>query len=118
MTMRSKLALIVAAGGAFLCLQAVGVYADDAAVKHGKEVFDTAKPKCSACHSIADVGNKKGPLDGVGKKLSAAEIREWIVNPKDMTTKMKAERKPMMPAYPKLTKEDVDALVAYLGSLK
>jgi cytochrome c1 len=35
-----------------------------------------------------------------------------------MTTKMKAERKPMMPAYPKLTKEDVDALVAYLGSLK
>jgi hypothetical protein len=31
---------------------------------------------------------------------------------------MKAERKPQMKAYPNLSKEDLDALVSYLVSLK
>jgi hypothetical protein len=35
-----------------------------------------------------------------------------------MTRKMKAERKPPMRAYPNLAKADVDALVAYMVSLK
>ena len=54
------------------------------------------------------------------KALAAtgAEIREWIVNPKAMVEKTKATRKPDMPAYPKLAKDDVDALVAYMVSLK
>jgi hypothetical protein len=60
----------------------------------------------------------KGPLDGVGSKLTADEIREWIVNPAEMTKKTKAERKPPMRAYPKLAKADLDALVAYMVSLK
>jgi hypothetical protein len=29
----------------------------------------------------------KGPLDGVGSKLSADEIRAWIVTPAEMTKK-------------------------------
>ena len=40
------------------------------------------------------------------------------VNPKAMTEKTKAERKPPMRAYPNLEKADLDALVAYLVSLK
>ena len=36
------------------------------------------------CHAIAGAGNKSDPLDGVGKKLSAADIRAWIVTPKEM----------------------------------
>ena len=47
-----------------------------------------------------------------------AEIKEWIVNPKEMTTKTKAERKPPMKAYPNLPAADVDALVAYMQTLK
>ena len=74
--------------------------------------------KCSMCHSIEGKGNAKGSLDGVGSKLSAAEIRQWIVDPKTMTEKTKAERKPAMKAYPNLPAADVDALVAYLESLK
>jgi hypothetical protein len=35
-----------------------------------------------------------------------------------MTEKTKAERKPPMRAYPNLPAEDVDALVAYMLSLK
>jgi mono/diheme cytochrome c family protein len=74
--------------------------------------------KCSLCHSIAGKGNPKGPLDGVGSKLSAAEIREWIVNPKAMATKTGATRTPAMRPYSDLPPADLDALVAYLQSLK
>jgi mono/diheme cytochrome c family protein len=81
----------------------------------GEQVF--VDQKCGVCHSIGDKGNKKGPLDGVGAKLSADEIREWIVDAKGMTAKTKAARKPVMRAYT-LPKDDVDALVAYLATLK
>lgn len=73
--------------------------------------------KCSLCHSIAGKGNLKGPLDGVGSKLSQTQIRAWITDAKGMTAKTKAERKPEMKAYT-LPKEDVDALVAYLSTVK
>jgi mono/diheme cytochrome c family protein len=98
-----------------LCLGvAAAASAQDLKAK-GAQVF-TAQ-KCSLCHSIAGKGNAKGPLDDVGSKLSADEIRSWIVDAKGMTAKSKATRKPEMKAY-SLPKEDVDALVAYLSSLK
>jgi hypothetical protein len=35
-----------------------------------------------------------------------------------MTRKTKSERKPAMRAYPSLSTDDLDALVAYMASLK
>lgn len=84
-------------------------------VDAGKMVY-TAQ-KCQVCHSIGGVGNKKGPLEGVGKKYSAEELRQWIVDAPGMTAKTKSDRKPLMKSY-KLSKEDTDALVAYMQSLK
>jgi mono/diheme cytochrome c family protein len=81
----------------------------------GEKVY--ADQKCSLCHSIAGKGNAKGPLDDVGNKLKADEIRAWITDAKAMTEKTKATRKPAMKQYT-LPKDDVDALVAYLSSLK
>ena len=86
------------------------------AVEKGKEVY--AAQKCSICHSIGGTGNKKGPLDDAGSKLSASDIRSWIVDAPTMATKAKADRKPAMKAYSTLSKDDVDALVAYMSSLK
>lgn len=80
-----------------------------------------AANKCTQCHSIEGKGTavaKKGPLDGVGDKLSEDEIRQWIVDAPGMTKKTKATRKPVMKNYEKLPKEEVDALVAYMKSLK
>jgi mono/diheme cytochrome c family protein len=88
--------------------------AQDAKAK-GEKVF--VDQKCSLCHSIGDHGNKKGPLDDVGSKLSATEIRQWVTDAKSMTAKTNATRKPAMKQYT-LPKDDVDALVAYLSSLK
>jgi len=91
--------------------------AQDAKVEKGVKVY--ADLKCSMCHAIAGKGNAKGALDEVGTKLTAAEIREWVVDPVKMAAKHKAERKPLMPAkYAALPKDDLDALVAYMSSLK
>ncbi len=91
--------------------------ARDAKLEKGAKVF--ADQKCSMCHAIAGKGNAKGALDVVGSTLKAEEIRQWILDPVAMTAKAKAERKPPMPAkYASLPKDDLDALVAYLSSLK
>ena len=90
---------------------------DAAAIKKGEGVY-TAQ-KCSTCHQIAGKGSKVSPLDGVGKKLSADDIKQWITHPTEMTAKAKSTKKPPMPAkYGKLPAADLDALVAYLHSLK
>ena len=89
---------------------------DQAQAAAGQKVF--AAQKCSICHAIAGQGNQKGSLDGVGSKLSADEIRLWLLNAPEMAAKIKAERKPAMKVYATLPKDDLDGLVEYLSSLK
>ena len=104
---------------AFALISSAGIAtAQDAAqVKKGLEVYGAQK--CSMCHAIAGKGNKANPLDGVGKKLSADDIRSWIVSPIEAAAKAKSAKKPPMPAkYGKLPAADIDAMVAYMQSLK
>jgi len=90
---------------------------DAAAVKRGEAVY-TAQ-KCQGCHAIGGKGYKANALDGVGKKLTTDQIREWILHPKDMATKAQSKAKPPMPdKFSKLPQADIDALVAYMQSLK
>ena len=89
----------------------------DDVVKKGAQVY-TAQ-KCQTCHSIGGKGKTTNPLDGVGKKLSADDIKAWIVTPTEMTKKSGSTKKPPMPnRYSKLPAADIDAMVAYLASLK
>ena len=103
-----------------VCAGAIAIFAASASAQDtakGAKVY--ADQKCSTCHAIAGKGNAKGALDDVGTKFTAAEIREWIVDPVGMTAKHKAPRKPAMTAkYAAVPKDDLDALVAYLSSLK
>lgn len=90
---------------------------DDAQIKRGQQVYSAQK--CSTCHSIAGKGNKQNPLDGVGSKLTADQIREWIVNPVETAKKANSTKKPpMLNKYSKLPADDIDGLVAYMASLK
>ena len=83
----------------------------------GQQVY--AAQKCGVCHAIAGKGGKDSPLDGVGAKLSAADTKQWIVEPVAMAAKVGSTKKPPMPKkYDKLPAADVDALVAYMQSLK
>ena len=89
---------------------------DKGAAARGETVYNAQK--CSVCHSIAGKGNAKGPLDSVGAKYSAEELRQWLIAPRVMSEKTKSTRKPLMPEYTKLSKEDLDGLMAYLGAMK
>jgi mono/diheme cytochrome c family protein len=64
---------------------------------------------CLACHQIGARGNG-GPgdsLDGIGARRSPAQIRRALLKPE-----------PPMPSYRQLSPANLDALVAYLGSLR
>ena len=85
--------------------------------KKGESIY-TAQ-KCQICHSIAGKGGKVSPLDGVGTKLKADEIQQWITHPTDMAAKAKSTKKPpMQDKYGSLSAADLEALVAYIQSLK
>src|SRR5215213_9056960 len=107
-TVTSKLLPLAALSIAFVLTgRPAAAGQDAAAVKHGEEVY--AAQKCSLCHAIAGKGKAANPLDGVGAKLSADDIRQWITHPAEMTAKTKSTKKPPMPAkYGKLPAADVD----------
>jgi mono/diheme cytochrome c family protein len=98
---------LAAAGG--------GAAQDAAKIAAGKKVFDDNK--CLACHALEGKGMKKYPLDGIGSKLSAEDIRKWIVSPAEMEAKQ-AVKQPLKMKAAKLPPADLDALVAFLESLK
>lgn len=101
---------------AFGLVLLAGSGASAATPEDGAKVY--AAQKCGICHAVAGKGNAKGALDDVGRRLSADDIRQWLTSPKEMAAKHKAERKPPMKSFATLPKEDVDALVAYLMTLK
>jgi cytochrome c553 len=77
--------------------------------------------QCSKCHHIAGKGAKIGKLDGVATKLSAADLRKWLTAPAEMEAKLKTKPVVKMSSKVremKLTDPEVDALVAYLQTLK
>jgi hypothetical protein len=93
---------------------------DPKAVDQGKKLYATYK--CDKCHMIAGRGSKKGPLDGVGTKLSAADIRRWFTNTAEMEAKLdKPPKGTDSMANALKTKgiepAEVDQLVAYMLSL-
>ena len=97
------------------CLAVAGVASaqDAAKIEKGKAVFDSAKPACKTCHNA-----KKNPLDNYGATGTAADAKAWLRTPKEMFAK--TGKKGAKPAFgpDKISDEDLDALAAYLVSLK
>jgi len=90
--------------------------AASAVIDRGREVY--AEAGCAGCHAIDGEGNPRNPLDGVGSNLSPEEILHYtIADPvvaEDLAPRVVAAKK----AYATLPPEDLDAMVAYLSSLK
>jgi cytochrome c2 len=108
--------LFTVAFGVTLAAGAQALAAQGGSAEKGKQLYTTQK--CAMCHSIGDAGNKKGPLDGVGTKLKAEEIRQWMLSPNVMAEKTKSTRKPAMASYTKLPKDDLESIIAYMQTLK
>jgi cytochrome c5 len=105
----------IASGAVLAAIVALPVALSAQDIEKGKAVY--AANKCKTCHAIEGQGNKKWPLDGVGKKLSTDDITKWIVTPAEMEAKLAEKPKVKMKAY-KLADEDLKALVGYMASLK
>jgi mono/diheme cytochrome c family protein len=89
----------------------------DALISAGRKVYE--QQKCATCHQIARRGNSRFPLDGVGAKLTPEQLRRWMTDTADMEAAL-----PRLPAIRmsevkfRLNARELDALVAYLASLK
>jgi len=113
--MHRTVVLLAAAGVALLCSARPATAQDNARAEQGAALFTSQK--CTLCHSAAGKGNPKGALDNVNATHKADDIRQWILDPEGMRAKAKATRTPAMKPI-KLTADQVDALVAYITSLK
>lgn len=94
----------------------------EALAKQGKEIF--LKQTCIGCHAIAGTTaqGKVGPnLTNLGERPTLAagiventteNLKAWIKNPQDIKQGVK------MPAHPQLKDDELNAIVAYLQSLK
>jgi mono/diheme cytochrome c family protein len=85
----------------------------------GKQLY--ASRTCARCHMIDGKGNKMSKLDGVASKMSARDMARWLKTPAEMEASL--DRKPKVrmssrKSLKTLTDADVDALVAYLMTLK
>jgi mono/diheme cytochrome c family protein len=88
---------------------------DKTKIEQGAALF--VSQKCTMCHSANGKGNPKGALDGVASKQKVTDLKQWILDPEAMRAKTNATRTPAMKLI-KLSSEQVDALVAYIASLK
>ncbi|MCG6116672.1 MAG: cytochrome c [Aquimonas sp.] len=88
----------------------------DAQLQRGRAVFEAND--CQRCHSVDGQGSPRSPLDGVGARLSAEELLHFSVADEsvqdDLAPRAIAAKRP----YAELPTADLEALVAYLGSLK
>ena len=95
---------------------APGTAPDPKLVANGRKLFETEK--CNICHLAEGKGNKKLSLDGIAAKMTMADIRKWIASPAEMTAKLAKKPAVAMPKKADLKDADVDALVAFVLSLK
>jgi cytochrome c2 len=76
----------------------------------GEQLF---KQKCTMCHVVKGKGGQIGPeLTKIASSMKEADIKSQLENPK------KRNPSTSMPSFKSLPKSDMDALIAYLKTLK
>ena len=81
----------------------------------GREVYNAQG--CSSCHAIAGVGNPRNPLDDVGARRTAAELRAWITGTGSASEQLAPAVVRRKQRYLELPEAELQALVDYLASL-
>jgi cytochrome c553 len=82
----------------------------------GRALYDSAG--CARCHSVAGVGSPRYPLDGVGARRPPAQLRAWTVGAEALADSLPPATWRAKQAFQAMRPENLDALVAYLGSLR
>ncbi|MBE9515799.1 MAG: cytochrome c [Proteobacteria bacterium] len=89
---------------------------DPQRIEAGRQVY--VQQRCARCHSIAGKGNLRYPLDGVGEKRSAEELRNWIIGADVLQGVLLGRVFRLKQAHKELPSDDLDALVSYMQSLR
>ena len=82
----------------------------------GIKVFQ--EQKCSLCHSIAGVGSPRSPLDGIGDRRPASELRDWITGSGSASNGLAPSIIKRKQRFHEISTNEMEALILYLSSLK
>ncbi len=82
----------------------------------GRESFKSLG--CSTCHSIAGAGNPRHPLDEVGSRWTAEQLRAWITGTGFAAERLPATTVARKQRYTSIPPEQMDAIIAFLSALK
>lgn len=85
-------------------------------IKAGRQVYD--EQGCARCHSIAGKGNLRNPIDSVGTRLNAKELRDWVVGADSLKGVLPEGILNFKKSYRELPVEDLNVLIIYLQSLR
>lgn len=91
------------------------VVIDSKRIETGRQIYQ--QQSCGFCHSIAGQGNPRNPLDGVGKKRTASELRNFITGADTLQGLLTTSIRKRKQRYKELSADDLDALVIYMQSL-
>lgn len=85
-------------------------------VAAGRLIYE--QQSCARCHSIAGEGHPRNPLDGVGVRREAAELRDWITGAETLRGALAPSTLELKQAYGELPDAALEDLVSYLRSLR
>jgi cbb3-type cytochrome oxidase cytochrome c subunit len=85
-------------------------------IEVGRKVYK--QQTCSRCHSIAGEGNPRNPLDNVGARRSAEELRHYTVGADAVKEKLPEYLSKLKQRYRLIPIDELDALIVYLQSLR
>lgn len=93
-------------------METAPVVLDREAIEAGRLVYK--EQGCALCHSIAGKGNPRNPLDGVGLRRTAEEIRDRIIGADTLQGVIPEHALKFKQSYKKLHDDDLSNLVIYL----
>lgn len=88
---------------------------DSKRIEAGSQIYK--EQSCALCHSIAGQGNPRNPLDGVGTKHTASELRNFITGADTLQGLLPESVRKMKQRYRELSDDELNALVVYMQSL-
>jgi len=86
---------------------------NSARIEEGRKIYQ--EQNCSACHSIAGKGNPRTPLDSVGTRRTAEELRNWVTGSDKLQGLLPDRIRRLKQKYKELSDDELDALVSYLN---
>jgi cytochrome c553 len=89
---------------------------DPALVARGRTVFE--ERACTRCHAAEGRGNPRLPLDGVGSRRTATELRAFVTGAGVAREQLTRSALRAKEEFANLPSTELDALTAYLTALR